>query len=68
MLSPLEEEEVDIVVAFGQEVAQHTSGVTTADLIGWQAKVNTLHKVPQLGYGVLAETPGEEHKEEMLFV
>lgn len=34
LLLPLKEKEVDIVVALGQKVAQHSGGVTTADLIG----------------------------------
>lgn len=32
--SPLEEEKVDIIIAFGQEVAQHTCWVATTDLVG----------------------------------
>lgn len=33
--SPLEEEKVDIIIAFGQEVAKYTRRVATADLVGW---------------------------------
>lgn len=32
--SPLEQEEVDIIVALCEEVSQNTGGITTADLIG----------------------------------
>lgn len=55
--SPLEQEEVDIIVALGEEVSQYTGGVTTADLIGWQAEVDALDKIPHLSDYVLAETP-----------
>lgn len=55
--SPLEQEEVDIIVALGEEVSQDTSGITTADLIGWQREVDALDEVPHLSDHVLAETP-----------
>lgn len=32
--SPLKQEEVDIIVALGEEVSQNAGGITTADLIG----------------------------------
>ncbi len=54
---PLEEEEIDVVIALGEEVAQHAGGVTAADLIGRQTEVDALHKVPELGNCVLTETP-----------
>ena len=53
----MEEEEVEIVVALGEEVAQHSGRVATADLIGRQAEVDALHEVPQLGHRVQTETP-----------
>ena len=64
--SPLKQEEVEIVVALGKEVAQDAGGIPTADLIGRQPKVDTLDKVPHLGHPVLVETPvtgraGQKH-------
>lgn len=55
--SPLEQEEVDIIVALGEEVPQNTGGITTADLIGRQSEVDALHKIPHLSHSVLDETP-----------
>lgn len=60
--SPLKQEEVDIIVALGEEVSQHAGGITTADLIGRQAKVDALDKIPHLSDCVLAETPAKERK------
>lgn len=57
--SPLEEEEVDVVVALGQEVSQYARGITTPDLIRRQTEVDALHKVPELGHCVLTEAPGK---------
>ena len=54
----MEEEEVDVVVVLGEEVAQHTVGVAALDLVGRQAEVDALDKVPELGDGVLVEPPG----------
>lgn len=54
---PLEEEEINVIIALGQEVAQHAGGVATADLISGQTEVDALHKVPQLSNRVLTETP-----------
>lgn len=54
---PLEEKQVEMVVFFGEEVAENTGWVSTADLIGWEAEVNTLDKVPELGHKVLIEHP-----------
>lgn len=59
--SPLKQEEVDIIVALGEEVSEHTCWVATADLIGRQAKVHTLHKVPKLSHQVLAEFPKRQN-------
>lgn len=55
--SPLKQEEVDIIVALGEEVSQNAGGITTADLIGWQPEVDALDKIPHLSNHVLAETP-----------
>lgn len=54
---PLEEKQVEMIVFFGEEVAENTGRVSTADLIGWEAEVNTLDKVPELGHKVLIEHP-----------
>lgn len=56
---PLEEKQVEVVVFLGEEVAKDTGGVTAADLIGRQAEVDTLDKVPELGHKVLIEHPTE---------
>lgn len=53
----MKQEEVDIIVALGEEVSQNAGGVTTADLIGRQPKVDALDKIPHLSDRVLAETP-----------
>lgn len=55
--SPLEQEEVDVIVTLGEEVSQHPGRITTADLIGRQSKVDALDKVPHLSHDVLAEAP-----------
>lgn len=60
--SPLKQEEVDIVVALGEEVSQHAGRVTAADLIGRQPEVDALDKVPHLSDRVLVETSGRERK------
>jgi hypothetical protein len=46
-----------MVVFLGEEVAQDTGGVATADLVGGQGKVNALDEVPQLCHRILAEHP-----------
>lgn len=56
--SPLEKEEVQVVVFLGEEVAEDAGGIATADLVGGQGEVDALHEVPQLGHSVLAEHPG----------
>lgn len=55
--SPLEQEEVEVVVALGQKVPQNSSRIARTNLIGRQAKVKTLDKVPELGNQVLVEAP-----------
>lgn len=60
---PLEEEQVEVVVFLGEEVAEDTSGISTTDLIGRQAEVNTLDKVPELGHKVLIELPKQKERE-----
>lgn len=61
--SPLKQEEVDIIVALGEEVSQNAGGISAADLIGWQAKVDALDKIPHLSHYVLAETPTRGRRE-----
>ena len=63
--SPLKQEEVEIIVALGEEVSQNAGGITTADLIGRQAEVDALDKIPHLSNHVLIETParGKEKRE-----
>lgn len=58
--SPLEQEQVEVVVALCQEVSQNSCWVTRTDLIGRQSEVNALHKVPELSHQVLIETPGDK--------
>ena len=53
--SPLEEEEVDIVVFLGEEVAQDAGGVGRLDLVCRQVEVHTLDEVPQRRRLVLRE-------------
>ena len=60
--SPLEQEEVDVVVALGEEVAEDPSWVAAADLVGGQPEVHALDEVPQLRDQVLAELPGRENR------
>ena len=54
---PFEEEQVRIVVVLGEEVAEDPVGVTAADLVRGQAKVDTLDKVPQLRRQIVCERP-----------
>lgn len=64
---PLEEEEVQVVVVFGEEVAQDLVWVATFDLVGRQAEVDTLHKVPELSNRVPVEPPvGRKRHDEIL--
>lgn len=64
---PLKQEEVDIIVALGEEVSKDSRWVATTDLVGRQPKVNTFHKVPKLSNQVLAEFPKvQKHKSEIM--
>ena len=60
--SPFEQEEVDVVVFLGEEVAEDASWISGADLVGGQSKVDTLHKVPELGRDVVREAPKKKWK------
>lgn len=53
----MEEEEVYVVVVLCKEVAQNAVGVTTFDLVGRQAKVDALYKVPELSHRISVESP-----------
>lgn len=55
--SPLEQEQIEVVVALCQEVSQNSCWVARSNLIGREPKINTLHKVPELSHQVLVETP-----------
>lgn len=57
---PLEKKQVEVIVFLGEEIAKDASGVPTADLIGWQAKVDALDKVPELRHKVLVKLPGKK--------
>lgn len=66
---PLEEKEVYVVVVLCKEVAQDAIRVTTFDLVGRQAEVDTLHKIPELSDRIPVESPAERegrtiHKEQ----
>lgn len=64
---PLKQEEVDIIVALGEEVSKDSRWVAATDLVGRQPKVNTFHKVPKLSDQVLAEFPkAQKHKSEIM--
>ena len=58
----MEEEEVQVVVVLGEEVAQDAVWVATFDLVGRQAEVDTFHKVPELSDGVPVEPPVEQKR------
>lgn len=58
---PLEEEKVQEIEVLGEEVSQDTVWVATFDLVGRQAKVDALHKVPDLGNMILVEPPVEQN-------
>ena len=56
---PLEEEKVQVVVVLGEEVSQDAVWVATLDLVGRQAEVDALYKVPELSDRVPVEPPAE---------
>lgn len=60
--SPLEEEQIEVVVLLGEEVSQNPSGIATADLIGREGEVYALDEVPQLGHRILTEHPAESQE------
>lgn len=62
LLIPLEEEKVQVIIVLGEEVAQDAVWVATFDLVGRQAKVDALYKVPELSYRVPVEPPVEQKK------
>lgn len=58
---PLEKEKVQEIEVLGEEVSQDTVWVATFDLVGRQAKVDALYKVPDLGNMILVEPPVEQN-------
>lgn len=56
-VSPLKQEEIDVVVALGEEVSEDPRWVAAADLVGGQPEIHAFHEVPKLGDQVLAEFP-----------
>lgn len=64
--SPLEQEEVEVVVALCQEVSQNTCWVTRSNLIGRQTEVNTFDKIPELSHQILIEAPGDRQTDREL--
>ena len=59
----MEKEEVKVVVILSEEVPKNSAWVTTLDLIGRQAKVDALHKIPQLGNKVRIESPKRQSRQ-----
>lgn len=43
---PFEQNQIGVTVILGKAVAKDTVWVATSDLMGWEAKVNALDKVP----------------------
>lgn len=62
ILIPLEKEKVQVIVVLSEEVAQDAVWVATFDLVGRQAEVDTLYKVPELSNRVPVESPVEQKK------
>lgn len=62
VILPLEEEEVQEVEVLGEEVSQDLVWVATFDLIGRQAEVDALDKVPELSNRVSVEPPVEQKR------
>lgn len=62
ILIPLKEEKVQVIVVLCEEVAQDSVWVATFYLVGRQAKVDTLYKVPELSNRVSVEPPVEQKR------
>lgn len=58
---PFEQEQVEVVVLLGEEVAKDTSRIPRSDLVCRQSEVHTLDEIPQLGSSILGETPVTYH-------
>lgn len=54
---PLEKEEVYVVVVLCKKITQNAVRVAALDLVGREAKVDTLYKVPKLSHRVSVESP-----------
>lgn len=59
---PLEEKEVYVVVVLCKKIAQDAVRVTTFDLVGRQAEVDTLYKIPKLSDRISVESPVEQEE------
>lgn len=57
VIVPLEKKEVQVVIVLCEKVAQNAVGVATFDLVGREAKVDALYKVPQLSNRVPVKPP-----------
>ena len=62
IFSPLEENSASQRVILGQEISQNPGWVTTAHLVGRQAKVHALKDVHEDSGNVLDERPAREIK------
>ena len=56
----MEKEEIQVVVMFSEKISQDAVWVATFYLVGRQAKVDALYKVPELSHRVIVEPPGAE--------
>jgi len=52
---PFEQNKVEVVVIFGQHIADDACRISGADLIAGEGKVDALGKIPQLGSNVVGE-------------
>lgn len=52
---PSKENQIDIVVALGEKIAQNSGRIAASNLSRRVAKVDTFHKVPHLSSSILRE-------------
>lgn len=57
---PLEEDEVEVVVVFRENVADDSRWVSVANLVTWQHKIDAFREVPQLSCHVFSERSAEQ--------
>jgi len=62
---PFEEDEVEVIVVLGEDVANDTCWVSIADLIARQHEIDTFGEVPQLGWHVVREKPAQARHYDM---